>query len=224
MISSTVALTDSHIRELIGSKFAVVPSFQVCVNRQQVQLLDLKERISKIDIEIDGVGTVRLYRLDPQKQERTNRLKGIAWWVNARMVGEPSWEGLDGEGQYLDGRSGEAKRFSFVVEADLLLDDTKEDWSGFKSTPKVDGVRRGVHKAILDELKTLVVDDRKASKKSVIAENRALIKQLPPVSQWQIGKFLDEAQEKCPNLTSKQLAQTVAIWGKLEQSRSGYIC
>jgi hypothetical protein len=222
LISSTVALTDSHIRELIGSKFAVVPSFQVCVNRQQVQLLDLKERISKIDIEIDGVGTVRLYRLDPQKQERTNRLKGIAWWVNARMVGEPSWEGLDGEGQYLDGRSGEAKRFSFVVEADLLLDDTKEDWSGFKVTPKVDRIRRGVHKAILDELKTLVVDDRKASKKSVIAENRALIKELPPVSQWQIGRFLDEAQEKCPNLTSKQLAQTVAIWGKLEQSRSGY--
>ena len=37
-------------------------------------------------------------------------------------------EGLDGEGQYLDGRSAEAKRFSFVVEADLLLGETKEDW------------------------------------------------------------------------------------------------
>lgn len=219
---SRVALTDSHIRELIGYKFAVVPSFQVYVNNQQVQLLDLKDRVSKRDIPIEGVGTVRLYRLDPQKQERTNRLKGIAWWVNDRMVGEPSWEGLDGEGQYLDGRSAEAKRFSFVVEADLLLGDTKDDWSGFKSSPKVDGVRRGVHNAVLEELKALVFDDRKASKKSVIAENRALIKQLPAVSQWQIGRFLDEAQEKCPNLTGKQLAQTVAIWGKLEQSRSGY--
>ncbi len=219
---ASAVLTFDHIRELIGSKFAVDPSFQVYVNGQQVQLLDLKGNLSTRDIQVDGVGTVRLYRLDPQKQERTNRLKGIAWWVNTRMVGEPSWEGLDGAGQYLDGRSAEAKRFSFVVEADLLLDETKEDWSGFKPLPKFQAVRKSVHTAVVEELKTLVVDDRKASKKSAIAENRMLIKQLPAISQWQIGKFLDEVQEKCPNLTNKQLTQTVAIWGKLEQSRSGY--
>lgn len=216
------SLSDSQIRDLIGYKFAVDPRFQVFVNRQQVQLRDLKERVSSKSLEIEGVGTVLLHCLDPQKQERTKRLKGIAWWVNTRMVGEPSWEGLDGEGQYLDGRSTEAKRFSFVVEADILLADTKEDWSGFKSAERVDAVRKIVHNAVLEELKALVVDDRKASKKAVIAENRHLIKQLPTVSRWQIGRFLDEAQEKCPNLTGKELARTVEIWGRLEQSRSGY--
>jgi hypothetical protein len=33
---------------------------------------------------------------------------------------------------------------------------------------------------------------------------------------------VDELQEKCPNLTTKVLSQTVEILGKLEQSRSGY--
>lgn len=216
------ALSDGHIRDLVGYKFAVDPSFQVFVNQQQVQLRDLKERVSSKSLEIEGIGTVLLHCLDPQKQERTKRLKGIAWWVNTRMVGEPSWEGLDGEGQYLDGRSTEAKRFSFVVEADILLAETKEDWNGFKPSQRLDAVRKTVHKAVLEELKALVVDDRKASKKAAIAENRTLIKQLPAVSQWQIGRFLDEAQDKCPNLTEKVLARTVEIWGKLEQSRSGY--
>jgi Histidine kinase-, DNA gyrase B-, and HSP90-like ATPase len=218
----TGTLPDSYIRDLIGYKFAVDPSFEVFVNNLPVRLLNLREGVATRVIEIKDVGTIHLHRLDPQKQERTMRLKGIAWWVNTRMVGEPSWEGLDGEGQYLDGRSTEAKRYSFIVESDVLLPYTKADWSGFKGSPNVESVKQAVHNAVVEELKALVVDDRKALKKAAIAEHRTLIKQLPPVSQWQIGRFLDEAQEKCPNLTEKELARTVEIWGKLEQSRSGY--
>jgi hypothetical protein len=215
-------LPDDSIRDLIGYKFAVDPSFQVLVNNQPVRLLNLREGVVTRVITVRDVGTIHLHRLDPQKQERTMRLKGIVWWVNTRMVGEPSWEGLDGEGQYLDGRSAEAKRYSFIVESDLLLPHTKADWTGFKPSPVVESVKQAVHNAVVEELRALVIDDRKASKKAAIAEHRNLIKQLPPVSQWQIGKFLDEAQEKCPGLTEKELARTVEIWGKLEQSRSGY--
>jgi hypothetical protein len=50
------------------------------------------------------------------------------------MVGEPSWDGLDGEGQYLDGRTAEAKRYSFVIEANIL---TKN------SQARLDGLFRG---------------------------------------------------------------------------------
>src|ERR1700728_4037271 len=108
---TSIALPSSYIRDLIGFKFAVDPSFQVTVNGEHVRLLELAA-LSSQDVPVQGVGNVRLHRLDPRKQERTLRLKGIAWWVNKRMVGEPSWEGLDIEGKYLDGRTSEAKRFS----------------------------------------------------------------------------------------------------------------
>jgi hypothetical protein len=185
----TGTLPDSYIRDLIGYKFAVDPSFEVFVNNLPVRLLNLREGVATRVIEIEDVGTIHLHRLDPQEQERTMRLKGIAWWVNTRMVGEPSWEGLDGEGQYLDGRSTEAKRYSFIVESDVLLPYTKADWSGFKASPNVESVKQAVHNAVVEELKALVVDDRKALKKAAIAEHRTLIKQLPPVSQWQIGSI-----------------------------------
>ena len=224
-VISTVArrniLPAQHVCDLIGFKFAVDPSFVIKVNGHAVKLLSLSG-IATDPVDIDGYGRVTVYRLDPSRQERTTQLKGIAWWVNRRMVGEPSWDGLDGPGQYLDGRTAEAKRFSFVVEADLLKTETRADWSRFKESDKTTAVRKAVHSFITDELRGLMADDRRSLKKAAIEQNRGLIQQLPPVSRRQVGKFIDEVQEKCPTLTSKELSRTIEILGKLEQSRSGY--
>lgn len=220
-VARRYVLPSDSVRELIGFKFAVDPSFVIKVNGEAVRLLSLS-RLSTQTFEVDGHGTVAVHRLDPLKQERTMRLKGIAWWVNRRMVGEPSWDGLDGPGQYLDGRTAEARRFSFVVEADILSGETKSDWTGFKETPIVAAVRKAVHSFIADELRGLMASDRKTLKKSAIQQNRYLIKQLPPMSQKQIGQFIDEVQEKCPRVTPKDLSRTIEILGKLEQGRSVY--
>jgi hypothetical protein len=220
--ASRALLPDSFIREWIGYKFAVDPTFKVFVNNVAVNLLDLKEHVATKTVDVSSHGQVYIHRLDPQRQERTMQLKGIAWWVNKRMVGEPSWDGLEGEGQYLDGRTAEAKRFTFVVEADILRSETKADWSGFKQAPKVEAVRKAVHQAVVEELRGLMASDRKATKRAAIEQHRGLIRRLSGVSQWQIGRFLDEALERCPSLTLKELSRTVEIWSKLEQNRSGY--
>lgn len=214
-------LASPMVSELIGFKFAVDPSFVVTVNNQTVKLLSLAQ-LSSQKLSVEGYGTVTVHRLDPLKQERTTKLKGIAWWVNTRMVGEPSWEGLDGPGQYLDGRSIEAKRFSFVVEANILKKETNSDWTAFKESEKTNAVRKAVHAFVTSELRGLMSDDRKTQKKVAIQQNRGLIEELLPASRRQVGKFIDEVQEKCPTLSQKELSQTIQILGKLEQSRSGY--
>jgi hypothetical protein len=217
----TITLNPEYVREVIGFRFAVDPSFQVFVNGEQVILLTLSDVASR-QLQIEDCGTVTIHRLDPRKQERTMRLKGIAWWVNKRMVGEPSWDGLDSGGKYLDGRTSEAKRFSFVVEADFLRDEVKPDWSGFHATNRLNKLRSAVHEAVVTELRGLFSDDRKAVKRQALAQNKSLIRDLPIVSQQHIGQFLEQVQEKCPTLTARDLARTVEILGKLEQSRSGY--
>jgi hypothetical protein len=219
--SRSINLTGNNICDLIGFKFAVDPGFQVTVNGEHVRLHELAALSTK-DVHVEGVGTVKLHLLDPRKQERTLHLKGIAWWVNKRMVGEPSWDGLDAEGKYLDGRTSEAKRFSFVVEADALRGQEKADWSGFHATSQVNAVRQAIHEAVVLELRGLVADERKETKRAALSQNRGLIKELPQISRNQIGKFLELIQEKCPNLTARELGRTVEIWGKLEQSRTGY--
>lgn len=222
---STIAgrgiLPSNLVRELIGFKFGVDPNFSVSVNGESVELLQLS-RLATTEVSLNEMGKALLHRVDPMKQERTMRLKGIAWWVNRRMVGEPSWEGLDGPGQYLDGRTSEAKRFSFVVEADFLKDDVEADWTRFKDSSRVELIRKAVHAAVNHELEGLMAGDRKALKKAAIEPHRRLMKTLPSISRNQIGRFLDEIQERCPGLTSRDLSRTVEIWAKLEQSRSGY--
>ena len=55
-----------------------------------------------------------------------------------RQFGHSFWDDwqtklgqLDAEGAYLDGRTEQAKRFSFVVEANCLKPDVKADWTAF---------------------------------------------------------------------------------------------
>lgn len=216
-----MTLAGGSVRELIGFKFAVDPTFKVTVNGETVKLLSLSG-VATRTCEVEGRGTIIVHRLDPMKQERTLQLKGIAWWVNHRMVGEPSWDGLEGPGQYLDGRTVEARRFSFIVEADMLRSETKADWSGFKETPPVTAIRKAVHSFITDELRGLLASDRKTLKKEAIKQHRHLIEQLPPLSRRQMGQFVDELQERCSHLTQRDLSRTIEIFGKLEQSRSGY--
>jgi hypothetical protein len=209
------------IVELIGSKFAVDPSFCVQVNGQRIELLNLKN-VTTDEVEVSTFGTVQIHRVDSAVQHRTSRLHGITWWVNKRMVGDPSWDGLDGAGHYLDGRTAEAKRYSFVVEANLLKDETKPDWTGFRVTPRFNAVRSGVHEFVVTSLRRLLGDMRKKEKKTALEEHRQLIGELPVISRQTIGKFVDEVQERCPTLSPRDLSRTVEIYAKLEQSRAGY--
>ena len=63
-------------------------------------------------LELEGHGQVTIHFIDSIEHHRSAKLRGISWWVNSRQIGEPSWERLDEEGAYLDGRSEHAKKFS----------------------------------------------------------------------------------------------------------------
>lgn len=210
-----------ELRQLIGSKFLVDPSLCIAVNGEPVQLLAL-EGLKTIELQVDQHGTITVHFIDSIEHYRTARLRGITWWVNQRMVGEPSWDRLDDEGAYLDGRTEQAKRFSFIVEAGILKEDVKSDWSGFHANQRVNEVREAVHRNVLSELKGQMASGRKERKKAALENSRQLLGELPTISKKAIGHFIDEVQEKCPTMSDRDLSRTVQVLAKLEQSRSGY--
>lgn len=101
-------VSEEELREIIGSKFSVIPSFLILLNRQPIQLLDIKH-LQTTPLAIEGVGEVVIHQIDSETRDRTTQLRGICWWVKRRAVGNPSWEGMDGEGAYLDGRGSLAR-------------------------------------------------------------------------------------------------------------------
>jgi hypothetical protein len=223
-VSATVEkhlLQVEELCQLIGSKFLVDPSLSITVNGNTVQLLALEGLKTKV-LEAPPHGSVTVHFIDSIEHYRTAQLRGITWWVNQRMVGEPSWDRLDDEGAYLDGRTEQAKRFSFVVEANILKDDVKADWSDLHANQRVNEVRQVVHRYVLQEIQGHLAGSRKERKKAALESSRHLLGELPSISKKAIGQFIDEVQENCPTISERDLSRTVQVLAKLEQSRSGY--
>jgi hypothetical protein len=223
-ISATVdkhLLTVEEVRHLIGSKFLVDPSLSILVNGSPIQLFTLDGLKTHI-LNASPHGSITLHFIDSIEHYRTAQLRGITWWVNQRMVGEPSWDRLDDEGAYLDGRTEEAKRFSFIVEAGFMKDDVKADWSGFHTNKRVNDVRELVHRHVLETVRGHLAGSRKERKVAALKHSRQLLGDLPSVSRKVLGQFIDEVQENCPTISERDLSRTAQVFAKLEQSRSGY--
>jgi hypothetical protein len=75
--------------------------------------------LATTEVNIPGIGNVKILHINTLKADKTTKQHGIAWWVLNRAVGECKWHGSDLM-RILDGRTSEAKRYTFIVQADFL--------------------------------------------------------------------------------------------------------
>ncbi|WP_320188503.1 ATP-binding protein [Agrobacterium rosae] len=217
-------LTEEKARETIGSRFLANPAFKVSINGRPIMFSDIPDLISESEVDVDGLGTVKILHIDAKKSDKSTKQHGIAWWVQNRAVGSCKWSGSDYE-RVLDGRTSEAKRFTFIVKADFLneKDAILEDWSGFKDDNAVWQVTRMV---VQDRIRQLIHDigkgERQKTKSAVIETHGNSINRLSPVSKERVSSFIEEVVEKCPNFGETEVSQLTGILTKLEQSQSRY--
>jgi hypothetical protein len=210
-----------EIVKAIGSKFLVDPGFSITVNGQPLALLSLPSVNSHI-CSVPDVGEIKILHIDPQASDRTTNLRGITWWVNGRMVGSPSWNGLDEHGAILDGRSAEAKRFSFVVMADPIHEAVKQDWTGFHANERVIAVQHAVRDHIIKSLNLVLAESRKERKKAALTETKDVLGSLSTMSRQIVGTFADQLLATCPSLSQGDLTRTLNLFANMEKSRTGY--
>jgi Histidine kinase-, DNA gyrase B-, and HSP90-like ATPase len=212
-------LSSTQVSELIGSRFVADPEFNVYVDNNHISLKDIEHLCETYLVLIPEYGEVKVHRFDSRKG-RTSKQSGMAWWVNHRLVGEPSWEGH--EGPLLDARTAIGKKLTYVIEADQLISNIKPDWSGFYASPVVQAFHRRLSDYIRDDLRLLLSDTRSERKREALQSNKDNIKRLPVISQKQISKFLEEIQVLCPTMQQRDLDNAVQVLANLEKTRSGY--
>ncbi len=216
--------TAEQARELIGSRFLATPSFKVALNEREINFDDIPALLSIENIEINGYGIVRLLSIDTKKADKTTKQHGIAWWVQNRAVGKCKWSGSDYE-RILDGRSSEAKRFTFIVQADFLnlTGAVAEDWSGFNED-NVSWLK--TREPVQDRIREIISEtgnaERESRRKSVIEKVGSRINSLSPVSKERVEDFVKEVVDSCPNFGENEIVQLTTILTKLEQSKSRY--
>jgi hypothetical protein len=125
-------MSAEQARSALSTRFLTDLAFSVSVNGVQVTFNDVPvESLAEMDVVVPAFGTAHIRVIDSQTSDRTVKQHGIAWWVNRRLVGQIGWRGSDQE-KIVDGRTEEAKRFTFIVQADFLENSIEADWSDFK--------------------------------------------------------------------------------------------
>lgn len=210
-------------REIIGTRFLADPNFVVSVDGTLVTFDDIPTRnIRRVPVDVPGFGTVDLVTIDSQKADRTTRHHGIAWRVNSRLVGNPGWVGFDHE-RILDGRTSEAKRFQFIVSADILENAVQPDWSGFlPNDPAWQATRAAVHVQIKQYLSSFSAERRREAKHTVREQFVRTVRQLAPVGRERWNQFVDEVIDNCPSISTEEVGKVAGILANLELSTSKF--
>lgn len=210
-----------EVRDLIGSKFITDPTFSVFLNKKRIELASLSHLTETKKVRLDSVGDILISLVDTQISSKTSSPHGVAWWVSKRLVGETSWN--DFRDTYeLDRRTIEAKRFTFVVQADCLNNDVSEDWSEFKDTKNTRRAKDEVEKHIRQKILESMTDLHKTRKINALSKNYKSLVALPAASRYSIGRAIDKLQEKMPSLNEKTLTATVEVLSNLEEARTGF--
>ena len=221
---SRVSLPVEKARELIGSRFLANPAFKVLLNGSQITFADIPDLLLTNEVVIDGYGTARILHIDAKRADRTTKQHGIAWWVQGRAVGDCKWSGSDYE-RVLDGRTSEAKRFTFIVQADFLNQGNAvlEDWSGF-SEESVAWTK--TREAVQDRIREIIFassqTERDEKRSAVIEKIGSTMNALSPVSKERVATFVNEVVDTCPNFGELEIVQLSGILAKLEQAKSRY--
>lgn len=216
--------TPEKARELIGSRFLANPAFKVKLNGSEITFNDIPALLSKSEVDVDGYGKAIILHIDTKKADKTTKQHGLAWWVQSRAVGECKWSRSDYE-RILDGRTSEAKRFTFIVQADYLNshDAVLGDWSGFKEDNQAWMKTR---EAVQDRVRQIIFDASKAERESrrsaVIEKIGTMMNTLSPVSKDRVESFVNKVVDTCPNFGENEIVQLSSILAKLEQSKSRY--
>jgi len=210
-------------RSLLSTRFLTNPEFAVYVDGVRVTFSDVpSDCLQELDVDVPGLGKVKVLVIDSQKPDKTTKQHGIAWWVNRRLVGQCGWRMSDQE-KVLDGRTEEAKRYTFIVHADFLAPAVQADWSDFRPDNQIWlQTQEAVQGAIRNVIMGITKEKRAKAKEVVRRTHRNIVKELPGVSRERWNKFLDEVVDQCPSLSATQIDQVMGLLANLELAESQY--
>lgn len=221
LVASSLSAADA--RALLSTRFLTNPDFVVSVDGVRVSFSDVpKDSLKELDVDVPGHGKVKVLVIDSQRADRTAKQHGIAWWVNRRLVGQCCWRLSDQE-RVLDGRTEEAKRYTFIVYADFLAPTVQADWSDFKvDNPIWLATQEAVQGAVRGVLLGITQEKRTKAKQDVRDAHKTVVKELPMLSRERWGQFLDQIVDRCPSLSVKQIDQVMGLLANLEMAEFQY--
>jgi hypothetical protein len=207
----------SEISEILSVRFMYDPQFKLKINEKKLSLEHFSD-VTKEEICISGDLKINITAISSQRTARHSMQHGVAFWVNKRLVGEPSW--TLNKRNLADGRTTIARQYTIIVETDDLLSDILEDWTDFKKTDRVESVYEKVEDFANRLFKDVNKDKNEETKQTIIKKFAEDIKTMNYSSKREVLQLVDEIVDESPELSRSYLEVTVAKFVEIKKSRN----
>jgi hypothetical protein len=209
-----------RIRDILSARFLHDPQFVVRVNGASIALPEHSGLVEKVTLSVGSNMTIDAFVVDSTRGAKSTLYQGVAFWVNGRLVGTPSW--IVGNAAVLDGRSRFAKRYSIVVSGGAeWIKEIEPDWSRFKSSKLVDAMNEVVGEYAAEVFNRLSENFIDESSQDALVRNRDSFKELSTLGRIEVTSFTQELVKLNPGINTETLSVAVQAVINLEKSRSG---
>ncbi len=207
------------IREVISARFIHDPQFVVCVNEIALGLTALPGADDPVKLTTPEGHTFEVIVLDSLKHARTKQTQGFAFWVQNRLVGEPTWN----FGGYapIDARTTFGRRFTMLVKCDFMEPEVKPDWSGFKKGALRTSLYNALNDFVLFKYQEFSKERIEETQRSALSENIDQIRNLNGAAKQEVAIFVSTVVEREPTIKTEILSVAVQAVINLQQTKSG---
>jgi hypothetical protein len=208
-----------EILTVLAARFVHDPEFTIRVNGRSRAFDQIEGKVSESTLAIDMKHSATVIVIDSTRLNHSSIHQGIAFWVQHRLVGTPSW--TIGQVASFDGRTRFARRYKVIVDTEGFESEIDSEWTGFRPTSSVEELYRATADHIgkvAQELASQIVEE---SSTDALAQNRSELASLGQGARLEVAEFTQAIAETHPTISPDFLATAVKAVINLEKSKSG---
>jgi DNA mismatch repair enzyme (predicted ATPase) len=208
----------NKIQSILSARFMYDPQFELSINNTTIGLEQFEGIILKEEIQVLDDLKIEITALSSEKTARRSQQHGIAFWINKRLVGDPSW--ILNKKNLADGRTTIARQYTIIVQTNDMLSDVTDDWTEFKSNDRVYSVYEKVEGFINKLFKEVNKEKNEDLKKDIIRKYAEDLKSMDFSSRREVIELVDQVVDEAPDLSKGYLDLTVSKFVEINKSRN----
>jgi len=213
-------LPDSEdILSVLAARFVHDPEFTIQVNSRSLAFHEIEGKVSESVIEIDATHSAIVIVIDSTRLSHSSVHQGIGFWVQRRLVGDPSW--AVGQAAHFDGRTRFARRYNVVVDTQGFESEVEQDWTAFRPSDTVTELHRKTAEKIKEIAQDLAADFVDESSTDALIQNRSELATLGNGARLEVAEFTRAIAQAQPTIAPDFLSAAVRAVINLEKSKSG---
>ncbi len=210
-----------EILTVLAARFVHDPEFEIRVNGVQRSFSEIQGRVSEEVLDLDAGRRATVIVIDSTRLNHSSVHQGIAFWVQRRLVGSPSWS--IGQIASFDGRTRFARRYKVIVDTEGFEPgiDVAEDWTAFCATDAVRDLYGATAEHIGKVAQDLAAEIVEAASEDALVQNRTELASLGQGARLEVAEFTKVVAEAHPTISPDFLATAVKAVIHLEKTKSG---